>query len=258
MTKPLPIEIRLTTSNFTEQLERLQAVCYPTLTSDELLNREKYAHHLQLFPDGQFMAVLKHPQGEYVVGSCASIRYNFDFNNFQHKFTDITDNGWLNTHNPNGEWLYGLDMCVHPDFRRRHIASRLYVVRSNIVKRLNLRGEAVGGMIPGYEAYRKTHTQEAYVADVAKGKLIDPTLTPQLKQGFRVVGVLYNYLTDPRSDDCGAFMVRENPNYIETSLDDLPSNFIPTPTYLPQMEKPAGGFIPKLEPPTPPVIRRGI
>lgn len=220
--KPLPIEIRVMTPPFADQLAELQKIVFPTLNDDELFSAANYLKHMEIFPDGQYMAVLQHPDGERVVGASSAIRTSFDFDHIQHKFAELTDNGWLTTHEPQGEWLYGIDMSVHPKFRRRRIASRMYRVRTNVVKRLNLRGEIIGGMMPGYERYKNSHSVEDYVNDVAAGKLKDPTLTAQMKQGFTVRGILYDHITDPRSNDCAVLMVRENPDYVETSLDAMP------------------------------------
>jgi len=220
---PLPIEIRIMTPDYADQLAALQKIIFPTLTEDELFSAANYRKHIEIFPDGQFMAVLRHPiRGEIVVGACSAIRTTFDFDHIQHKFTEITGDGWLTTHDPDGDWLYGIDMSVHPKFRRRRVATRLYTARENLTKRLNLRGELAGGMLPGYDRHRKKHTIESYVDAVAARKLNDPTLTAQLKQGFAVNGILYDHITDPRSDNCAALIVRGNPNFRETSLADFP------------------------------------
>jgi GNAT superfamily N-acetyltransferase len=224
--KPLPIEIRVMTPDFAGQLAELQTVIFPTLNEDELFSAANYRKHIEIFPDGQYMAVLRPPDGERVVGACSAIRQHFDFDHIQHKFADLTANGWLTTHQPDGVWLYGIDMSVHPAFRRRRIASRLYRVRDNVVKRLNLRGEIIGGMMPGYDRHRKKLSVEAYVEQIAAGTLTDPTLTAQIKQGFSVRGILYDHITDPRSDNCAVLMVRDNPDYVETSLEALPEDAV--------------------------------
>ncbi|MEL6270941.1 MAG: GNAT family N-acetyltransferase, partial [Chloroflexota bacterium] len=113
-------------------------------------------------------------------------------------------------------------MSGHPAYRRRRIASRMYRVRMNVVRRLNLRGEIIGGMMPGYDRHRKKYSIEDYVQQVADGTLTDPTLTAQMKQGFAVRGILYDHITDPRSNDCAVLMVRDNPDYMETSLENMP------------------------------------
>jgi GNAT superfamily N-acetyltransferase len=221
--KPLPIEIRVMTPDYADALAELQKIVFPTLTKHERFSAENYRKHMQIFPDGQFMAILRHPDGNIIVGACSGIRKNFDFDDIQHTFSDITDNGWLTPHNPDGDWLYGIDMSVHPAYRRRRIASRMYRVRVNTVKRLNLRGEIIGGMMPGYNRFRKKLSIEDYVQQVANGDLTDPTLTAQMKQGFQVRGILYDHVTDPRSNDCAVLMVRDNPDYIETSLEHMPT-----------------------------------
>ena len=47
-----------------EQLEELQRVCFPTLADDERFKAAHYRKHLELFPDGQFVAL----DGDRVVG----------------------------------------------------------------------------------------------------------------------------------------------------------------------------------------------
>jgi ribosomal protein S18 acetylase RimI-like enzyme len=221
--KPLPLEIRVMTPDFADQLADLQRIIFPTLTEDELFSADNYRKHMEIFPDGQYMAVVRHPKrGEVVVGACSAIRTTFDFDHIQHTFADLTDNGWLTNHQPDGDWLYGIDMSVHPKFRRRRIATRLYRVRSNLTRRLNLRGEMGGGMLPGYERHKAKLSIEDYVEQVVAGKLTDPTLTTQLRQGFKVRGILYDHITDPRSNDCAALIVRENPDFVETSIEDFP------------------------------------
>ncbi|MEL6149210.1 MAG: GNAT family N-acetyltransferase [Chloroflexota bacterium] len=220
--KPLPIEIRVMTPDYAAALDELQKIIFPTLTDDERFSAANYRKHIEVFPDGQYMAVLRHPDGDVVVGACSAIRQHFDFDHIQHTFAELTDNGWLTTHEPDGDWLYGIDMSVHPAYRRRRIASRMYRVRMNVVRRLNLRGEIIGGMMPGYDRHRKKYSIEDYVQQVADGTLTDPTLTAQMKQGFAVRGILYDHITDPRSNDCAVLMVRDNPDYMETSLENMP------------------------------------
>ncbi len=47
----------------------------------------------------------------------------------------------------------------------------------------------------------------AYVAAVAAGKLFDPTLTMQLRNGFEVRGVVASYLDDEASDGWASLIV---------------------------------------------------
>jgi hypothetical protein len=54
---------------------------------------------------------------------------------------------------------------------------------------------------------------EAYVAEVVAGRLVDPTLTVQLRCGFRVEGIIQHYVTDAACDDKAALIVWRNPDY---------------------------------------------
>jgi len=194
-------------------LAAMQRAIYPTLTEDELYTEPKYLKHLALFPEGQFTA-LADVDGELVaVGSTSTFRTNFDFAHYHHTYLEAVAGGWLTNHDPNGQWLYGGDMAVHPDFRGRHIGRRLYEARQELVVRLGLRGEIAGGMLPGYHYHHKRLTVAQYVLRVKQGHLKDPTLSMQLSNGFRVKGILYDHITDPRSGNTATLLVRENRLY---------------------------------------------
>lgn len=202
-----------TTRKHVHDLEALQRLCYPTLTEIEIFTAEKYLNHLRLFPQGQFIALAEVNGREIPVGSTTTFRTNFDFNHIEHTFQEAIANGWLSNDDPQGEWLYGVDMMVHPKFQGRGVAGKLYKARRDLAMKLNMRGEMAGGMLPGYDQHRKQMTIEQYVKAIVAGKLKGPTISAQLKYGFKVRGILYNHITDPRSDNAATLIVRENPNY---------------------------------------------
>jgi GNAT superfamily N-acetyltransferase len=207
------IRVVLTSPSHARRLAQMQRVIFPTLTDEELLTEDHFRHHIRLFPEGQFTALV-HVHDKWVVaGSTSTFRTTWSFIEKPHTFLEAIGGGWLTHHNPRGDWLYGADLSVHPDFRGCGVGSALYVARAEAARRLNLRGEAAGGMIPGYERCRAEMSVERYVEKVVKGELKDPTLSMQLKNGFKVRGILYDHITDPRANDCAALIVRENPHY---------------------------------------------
>jgi len=213
MTQP---EVRIvnTQLEYAEQMEAMQRLIFPTLTENELIHAEKYRHHVELFPEGQYAAVIEQDGQEVVVGATSTFRIKEGPDELgQHTFEEIVSENWFHHHDPDGQWLYGADMSVHPNYRKLGIASRLYKARSDLVKRLNLRGEIAGGMLPGYDNYRTQYNIDEYVQAVARGAITDPTLTAQLRNGFELRGVLYGYITDPRSDNHSSLIVRPNPDY---------------------------------------------
>ncbi len=197
-----------------EALAEMQRIIFPTLTEAELFTAQKYLNHIRLFPAGQFVALVEEHGQERIAGVASAFRTHFDFEDHHHTFQEAIADGWLTNHDPKGAWLYGADMSVHPDFRRRGVASVLYRARAQLVQRMYLRGEIAGGMLPGYARYRHQMRIKEYVRAVVAGRLKDPTLSAQLRNGFYVRAILYDHITDPRSNNCAALIVRENPAYV--------------------------------------------
>ncbi len=215
--KKAPVALRIGIVNLRPEhipeLVRLQRINFPTLTDDELLTAAKYRKHLELFPEGQFVALANIKGRTIPVGSTATFRTDFDFDHIQHTFLDAVANGWLTNHDPNGDWLYGADMSVHPSFRGMRIGRRLYEARQALARRLNLRGEIAGALLPGYQPHAEHLTVAQYVLRVHQSRLHDSTLSMQLRNGFQIKGILYNHISDPRSNNCATLIVRENPYY---------------------------------------------
>lgn len=204
------IEIVNTQEEHAEAAAALQRACFPTLPEEDYFTAEHYRSHVRVFPEGQFVALAHTPQGVRLAAASTSMRTDFDPPPAH--YIPFIGHNWLTTHEPQGAWLYGIDMSVHPDFRRMGISRLLYAERRRLAQRLGLRGELVAGLLPGYDAHR-TMSIEAYVERVIAGELSDPTLTPQLRNGLRFVRLLYGYVTDPRSDNTATLLMRENPEY---------------------------------------------
>jgi GNAT superfamily N-acetyltransferase len=184
-----------------------QRICFPTLAPDEWMNEEHFASHLRLFPEGQHVAL----HGERVVGQSSTFRCRGDQVLVPHRFPEIIAHGFFTNHDPRGEWLYGADMSVHPDYRGRRISSMLYGARKELIRSLGMRGMVAGGMLPGYNMYQGAMSVDEYVARVSRGELTDPTLTPQLRAGFVVRSVLYDYIDDSAITPHATLIIWENP-----------------------------------------------
>ena len=52
-------------------------------------------------------------------------------------------------HKADGDWLYGMEVVVHPDYRGMRIGQRPYSARKRLCMELKLRGIVFGGRIPG-------------------------------------------------------------------------------------------------------------
>ena len=190
------ILITNTRADLLPQLVELQIVCYPTLADSSRFKTVHFESHLRIFPAGQWVAL----DGQRVVGMSAGFLYTFDFANPHHSFDEIIDYGFFTRHDPQGQYFYGADVSVHPNYRGRGISRRLYDARKELVRQRRLRGIVTGGMIPGFVQYKSVMDAETYVARVVAGDIFDPTLSVQLRQGFRVRGLLPNYLPDSATD----------------------------------------------------------
>jgi len=215
-----PAHMHVTVTNIQPKhvpaLEKLQRIVFPTLDESELFSMAKYYKHLELFPEGQFVAVVHDGSREIVVGATSTFRTHFDFAHIQHTYLEAIAHGWLTNHDSHGEWLYGADVSVHPNYRGLRIGRRLYDVRHRLARQLNLRGEIAGALMPNY--IHNTHlTIAQYALYVWQGKLHDPTLTMQIRNGFKPKGILYDHISDPRSRNAATLIVRENPHYQPTA-----------------------------------------
>jgi GNAT superfamily N-acetyltransferase len=168
-----------------------QQLCFPTLAVEDLFSADNFAAHLRVFPEGQHIALV---DGK-VAGQSSTFRISGERVFVHHTFPEIIGYGYFTEHDPVGDWLYGADMSVHPDYRRLGLARRLYDARKALIRSLGMRGMVAGGMLPGFPQYRDQMDVETYVAEVVAGRLTDPTLTPQLRNGFEVRGVLRDHLS---------------------------------------------------------------
>jgi GNAT superfamily N-acetyltransferase len=185
------------------QLEGLQRTCFPTLDDAERFKAAHYLKHLDLFPDGQFVVL----DGDRVVGATTTLRLHFDFEHVNHTFADIIQGGWLTSHEPDGDWLYGADVGVDPAYRGRGLATALYAARQETVWRLGLNGQVTAGMIAGYGAVKDRMSADDYYRGVVAGTIKDSTLSMQMGVGFQPRALLANYLNDPVCDNYSVLLV---------------------------------------------------
>ncbi len=203
------IEIVTIRPEFAPALAQLQRDCFPTLGAHELMVEKHFIKHCEVFPEGEFVALL---DGK-VVGLGSGFFVHFDFDHPGHTFNEIIAGGYYTNHEPDGEYYYGADISVHPDYRGRGIGRQLYNARKDLVIRSNLKGIVAGGVLPGYPRYRQQYSIHDYVNRVVAGELFDPTLSMQLRNGFEMRGMLENYLEDTNSDNWATLIYWPNPHY---------------------------------------------
>lgn len=192
------------------QLLEVQRECFPPpYPQEQLWSPEQLHSHIQTFPAGALCAVV----GGQVVGSCTNLIIHFDPGHLQHTWAEVADDGFIRTHNPQGNSLYGIDIAVRPGFRGRGIARALYQARYDLVQRLGLERFLTAGRMPGYHRHAAEMSQEAYAQRVIAGELTDPVLTPQLRAGLRPVAVIHDYIPDEESGNAALLLEWRNPSW---------------------------------------------
>ena len=155
------------------------------------------ASHLEVFPEGQLVAVDE--KTEKIVGMSASLIVLWDDYEIRETWEDFTDKGLFTNHDPeNGRTLYGAEVMVSAHERRKGIGKKIYKARRKIVEDLELLRIRAGARLINYHKYADRFSAAEYVAQILKGEIDDPTLTFQLKQGFRVIAVVSGYLENDR------------------------------------------------------------
>lgn len=202
------IVVRRTRTEDFDQISELSSRVY---TSVSQWTMEHLSSHLNVFPEGQLVAVDK--AAGRVVGMAASLVVLWDDYDMSDSWRDFTDGGLFTNHDPEGHTLYGAEVMVDPDRQGYGIGSRLYEARRRLVKKLKLWRIRAGARLRGYHQHADEMSAEEYVIKVVRRELKDPTLSFQLKHGFEVLAVVPHYLRrDPDSLGYAAVIEWLNPD----------------------------------------------
>lgn len=177
----------------------------------EVWQRAQIMRLIQDFPEGQICVEVN---GK-VAGAALTIMVNYDDYGDDHTYAQITGNYQLNTHNPKGNVLYGVEIFVHPDHRGLRLGRRLYDARKELCENLNLRAIMAGGRIPGYAKVSAQMSPKEYIEKVRLKEIYDPILTFQLSNQFHVRKILRNYLVDDKESAHFATLLEWNNVFFE-------------------------------------------
>ena len=163
------------------------------------------------YPEGQMVAVY----GEKIVGYCATFKISESFALKAHTWKEITGGGFASMHDIDGDFLYGMEVCVDPNYRGFRIGQRLYNERKKLCDYYRLKGIVFAGRLPGLSKKNTKHkfaSPEEYLELVLTKKLRDPVLTFQINNGFQPIGIIKDYLpTDKESKGYAVHMLWRNP-----------------------------------------------
>lgn len=166
---------------------------------------------LKKFPEGQI--VLK-VNGK-IAGCALSIIINSAKFEGQHTYKEVTGNYTFSTHTKYGNFLYGIDVFVKPEFRGLRLGRRMYDYRKELCEKLNLKGILFGGRIPSYHKYAETMSPKEYIEKVRTKEIHDAVFNFQVSNDFRPVKILKGYLEGDEASNEYAVMLRWDNVYYE-------------------------------------------
>lgn len=183
---------------------------------DDCMKPHNITEQVNKFPEGQFVAVYEDDdEQDIVLGMAATMRTSRSPSDKSLSWMDAIGGLNIPNHDPDGEWLYGVEMAVRPMYHRNGIGTRLYEARFELVKKINLRGWYAVGMLMGYENHADEMDVVTYGNKVIAGEIYDPTVSMQINRGFRPDYVVTDYLDEPPAGDAGVLIVWDNPEYKE-------------------------------------------
>ncbi len=191
-----------------EGIRTLMKTVYPDMpayTADML--RGQIAN----FTEGQFVALYD----EEVIGYCGTFRIDESIALAPHTWVEITGGGFASRHDPTGNMLYGMEVCVDPEYRGLRIGQRFYNERKALCERRRMKGIVFAGRLPGLaRRIKEVGTPDEYVKRVQARKIRDTVLSFQIRNGFEVIGVLPEYLPSDRASlGYATHMKWHNPRY---------------------------------------------
>jgi GNAT superfamily N-acetyltransferase len=170
-----------------------------TVNIDELLEE---------FPEGQFAAVVTENGEEKVIGVGLTMRTNYPPTAKPKTWLEMLGDYYkVKNHEADGEWLYGIDIAVLPQYQGNGVAGALYKARLALVSTYNLKGWYAGCLPMGYHKYKDILTPHQYVAKVIAGELRDPTISVQINRGLKPVGIIENYYDEEKTGGIAVLMV---------------------------------------------------
>lgn len=206
--KPRHAVIRNYTEADFDELIQIQAESFPPPFPAELWwNREQLTNHVTLFPEG---AICVEVEG-VLAGSMTALLVDFDPEHPDHSWEEVTDNGYIRNHNPQGDTLYVVDICIRPSHRKLGLGQCMMQAMYELVVQRGLKRLLGGGRMPGYSRYADQWTPEQYLERIISGEVKDPVITFLLRCGRTPLKVVANYLEDEESRNHAVLMEWRNP-----------------------------------------------
>ena len=200
------INVRNLTPDDLGQMLALEQAAWP---EDIRASEGQLRDRLRVFGRGVFGAF----KGRQLVGMASSQIVNLTSDRYRSTWTKLTANGWISqTHDPGGNCLHCVSICVHPLFRNSGIGKDLNRARVGAAKEFDLKHLLTDTRLPGLATYLKEHpdcSPEEYVAQVMRREVREPAVNMYLSLGFEPLSLVPKSMeSDHESADYGLAMIK--------------------------------------------------
>ncbi|MGH1493132.1 MAG: hypothetical protein ACRBK7_27670 [Acidimicrobiales bacterium] len=171
-------------------------------------SRLQLESRLNAFPDGVLVA--EH-DGEVIAGATFMKLPDYNLADAR-SWSDLTEDGWCNNHDPEGSALFGVDLSVS---RRapRSASARIFAAGLALTVSEGTEGVYWGSRLPRYHKYADKMTPDEYLhTKNRRGRYLDPEIQLYSRiPGVQVLGVVPDYFKDWESENWGAILSWPNP-----------------------------------------------
>lgn len=203
------VELQFLTLNDYQELKSAMIDSYSTM-SNSYWREDHIKSLIEKFPEGQVVVKVNN----HLAGCALSIIISYGDFGEHHTFKEITGNYTFDTHNDEGDTLYGIEVFIKPEYRGLRLGRRLYNYRKELCERLNLKSIVFGGRIPNYHNYANKLTPKEYIEKVKRKEINDPVLNFQISNDFHPSKVLKGYLEgDEASNEYAVLLEWDNIYY---------------------------------------------
>ena len=190
---------------------------------------DHFRSQLNIFPEGQLC--FEDDEGK-IWGFVNLMKIRFDPRTpLARSWNEITADGYITSHDPQGNWLFGANLSVHPDGYFSRAAEALLVDAAKICGYQHLKGIVFGGRMPGYARWlrdqqsmgrildgsdievARSYAELRIQGDDGRTRRLDPQLELYENFGVNILGPTPNFIPDEKSLDFGVVMTWSNVLY---------------------------------------------